>query len=207
LFCIALTGTIASGKSTVAALFKKLGVEIISADDVSKDITAPGEIAFNEIVKHFGPSILNAAGKLNRRALREIIYIDSQERLWLELLLHPLIRQRLEERKDQCISPYCIVEIPLLFKRESYPYINRVLLVTADQETRLQRIMLRDQHTREESIRIIASQAHQDDYQYIADDVITNNEDISELKRKITELHTTYLNFAIKASGLDPLHK
>ncbi len=196
MFCIALTGTIASGKSTVAALFKGLGVDVLNADEISKSITNPGEPALLQIADHFGSSVLTETGALNRRALREIIFANSQERTWLEQLLHPLIRKRLQELKDQCKGSYCIIEIPLLFKRESYPYLNRVLLVTADTETRILRIMARDQHSREEALQILASQASEAKYLQIADDVLINGGLITELQRKIDELHAKYQQYA-----------
>lgn len=196
MFCIALTGTIASGKSTVAALFKGLGVDVLNADEIGKSITNPGEPALLQIADHFGSSVLTETGALNRRALREIIFANSQERTWLEQLLHPLIRKRLQELKDQCKGSYCIIEIPLLFKRESYPYLNRVLLVTADTETRILRIMARDQHSREEALQILASQASEAKYLQIADDVLINGGLITELQRKIDELHAKYQQYA-----------
>jgi len=92
IYCVGLTGNIASGKSTVAQIFTDLGIDVINADHIAKELTVKNSQALKEIVTHFGIGVLNDEGQLNRRVLRELIFNNSLERLWLENLLHPLIR-------------------------------------------------------------------------------------------------------------------
>lgn len=196
MYCVALTGTIASGKSTAARFFAELGIDVIHADNMTKALTAKDEPAFLAIIAHFGNNVLSASGELNRAYLRHLIFNNQNERKWLEGLLHPLIRQKIHKDASAAQSPYCIIEIPLLFKRADYPYINRVLYVHADAERQIQRIQKRDECTREEAAKILNNQASHQQYLDIADDVINNTGNIQALKNKILQLHSKYQTFA-----------
>lgn len=193
MFCVGLTGTIASGKSTVAAFFKALGIHIISADEISRALTAANQPALQQIVEYFGLSILTSNGELNRRALRELIFQHPTKRMWLENLLHPLIRQQIELEINDCKSPYCIIEIPLLKNKADYPYLNRVVLILANPDIQIKRIMSRDQCDESHAFSILASQPNENQYRTLTDDIITNNGSIAELKEKIIELHHGFL--------------
>ncbi|KTD17241.1 dephospho-CoA kinase [Legionella jordanis] len=196
MYCIGLTGSIASGKSTVASFFKRKGVSVISADEISREITAPDGIALAMIVRHFGESIITANGELNRTALRHIIFQNPNERLWLEHLLHPLIRRRIMEEVKRSNSPYNMIEIPLLKDRDLYPYLNRILLITADKEQQIKRVMARDQCSRQQAEAILAAQPPDHARERIADDIIINHGSKQELELKIDNLHQQYLQFA-----------
>ena len=128
MFCIALTGTIASGKSTVAQMFAKYSIPVISADAIAKEITRKDAVCYHPIINYFGTSVLiPETGELDRKRLRTLIFADPKKRVWLESLMHPLIRTIIEQRVLMAESPYCVVEIPLLLDRKLYPYIQRVL--------------------------------------------------------------------------------
>lgn len=194
IFSVGLTGNIASGKSTVAQLFADFGIKIINADKVSKELTIQGSNAYQKILDHFGAEIILDDGELNRRKLRDHIFTDHEERVWLEGLLHPLIRQQLELQISSCSTPYCVVEIPLLIDKKNYPYLNRILLVTAPIEIQIQRVMLRDQCTREQALAIISTQPEINERLKYADDVIVNDSGLNELKIAVTSLHFNYLS-------------
>ncbi|EHL29059.1 dephospho-CoA kinase [Legionella drancourtii] len=196
-YCVGLTGGIASGKSTVAELFSELGIQVIYADKISKALTAKDQEAYMQIVTHYGTEILTDDGTLNRRKLRSIIFSDAKERFWLEQLLHPLIRQKIKEQVDSSITPYCIVEIPLLIDKEKYPYINRILLVNAPIETQIARVIQRDQCTREQALAILAAQPGLNLRLKEADDVLMNNLGFNELKIAVNDLHHNYLQKAL----------
>lgn len=194
MYCIGLTGTIASGKSTVAALFQSQGIDVINADDIAKTLVQHDQPALKEIIKHFGASILTQQGELNRRKLRELIVHSTHERVWLENLLHPLIRQQIEKKINLCKSPYCIIEIPLLIDRSAYPYLNRVLLVTADLDQQIARVMTRDNSTKEQALAILATtQSNEDKRRAIADDYLINDGTVDSLRQKVAGLHRYYL--------------
>ena len=132
-YIVGLTGGIGSGKSTVADAFRALGVQVVDADQASREVVKPGTKALKSIDKHFSkinPDILQADGQLNRALLREIIFKDTEQKVWLENLLHPLIREWIVEQlliaSDQ---PYSILESPLLLETDQHSMVNTVLLV------------------------------------------------------------------------------
>lgn len=197
MYCIGLTGTIASGKSTVSALFKDLGIDIINADLIARQLVQPHQPALQTIIQHFGSSILTETGELNRRHLRDIITDNASERVWLEALLHPLIRNNIEQDIKHCKSPYCMIEIPLLTDKAGYPYLNRVLLITATPEQQISRLMARDKSTEKQARAFWATtQANEAKRHAIADDTLINNGSINALKEKVNALHQLYLQKA-----------
>ena len=117
-YCVGLTGNIACGKSTVAAYFNQLGIQVLNADHISRQLTLEGTPVYKNIVSRYGLLILEEQNQLNRKKLREIIFANPQERLWLEQLLHPQIRQQLAQDVALCSSAYCMVEIPLLYDKK-----------------------------------------------------------------------------------------
>jgi dephospho-CoA kinase len=190
MFCIGLTGTIASGKSTVAKQFEALGIDIINADHIARSLVEPGKPAFQDIVKHFGTSILTDNSTLNRAQLRQRIASNPVERAWLEALLHPLIREQIQLDITQCKSPYCVIEIPLLTDKAAYPYLNRVLLVCAPPEKQIKRLIERDHCTRNDALAMLATTKNDDEKRRaIADEVFVNNGSIKALQNKVIAFH------------------
>lgn len=196
-YCVGLTGGLASGKSTVAELFSNLGIQVIYADKISRELTTKNQKAYDEIIARYGPHLLDEHKELKRANLRSIIFSDPLERNWLENLLHPLIRQRISELVKACTTPYCIVEIPLLIDKKNYPYINRILLVTAPVETQIARVMQRDKCSEKQALAILEAQPDIALRRTHADDVIVNHHGLDELKISVNKLHQHYL-FDIK---------
>lgn len=200
MYVVGLTGGIGSGKSTVSAGFSKLGVEVIDVDQLSREAVLPGSSALENIASHFGKSILNSDGTLNRRALREIVFADEDERLWLERLLHPVIGDLLKQRLHESTSHYTILESPLLLETSQKELVDRILVIDVSEQTQLQRAMLRD-GSNEDTIRgIIASQIARDKRLAAADDVLRNEGSIEEITEKVNKLHARYLRMA-EANG------
>ncbi|KTD21464.1 dephospho-CoA kinase [Legionella israelensis] len=195
MLCIGLTGNIATGKSTVSEEFKKYGAKIINADSIARKLTEKGTAAYHEIIKHFNEDIVKKDGELDRKKLREIIFSQPEEKKWLENLLHPLIRQHIQKEIISTQNDYIIIEIPLYFKREDYPYIDRVLLVTAPESLQIERIMQRDQCSKEEAMATINHQPDLKKRLSIADDVICNDGNLSTLKQRIDELNRKYQHY------------
>lgn len=191
-FSVGLTGNIASGKTTVAEIFSDLGITVINADKISRELTVRNTPAYNKIVEHFGATILLENGDLNRRLLRDLIFTHKEERVWLENLLHPLIRQQLEEQISVCPSRYCVLEIPLLIDKTNYPYLNKILLVTAPEEVQTTRVMQRDHCSKEQAIAILSVQPDLTMRLKNADDTIINDKGLDELKYQVIQLHHKY---------------
>jgi len=193
---IGLTGGIGSGKTTVANLFQKKGIEIIDTDIIARDVVERGTKAYEKIVAKFGDSILAKDGTLDRTKLREAIYKNPQDKLWLENLLHPIIRETANKAALAAKSPYAIIVIPLLVETEPNPLINRVLVVDTTTEEQISRSTQRDNLSKNQISKIIATQASRDERLNAADDVITNNKSISQLQSAVDEMHKFYLSLS-----------
>lgn len=201
MFVIGLTGGIGSGKSTVADMFRDLGVFAIDADDVAREVVLPGEPALDAIAGHFGADILNGDGSLDRAALRQRVFQDDGERQWLEQLLHPRIRERLETCLREAESPYQILVSPLLLETDQYRLCQHIVVVDVSHETQISRTTARDGNDREQVERIIAAQMPREKRLAAADDVVDNDRPLDEVHHHIEELHRHFLEIASEFSG------
>ena len=196
MFAVALTGGIASGKTTVSDAFAALGVEVIDTDRISRELVAPGTPLLAQLVEIFGDGMLLPDGALNRSALRELVFRDAASRKGLEDLLHPQIRARVQERLDASKAVYCLVVIPLLAET-LYPYaLDRVLVVDAEPAQQLQRLQQRDGISVELANAMLAAQTSREARLTLADDVLSNTGDLTSLHDAITQLHDNYLTLA-----------
>lgn len=195
-FIIGLTGGIGSGKSTVAEGFSRLGITVIDADDIAREVVAPGTPALQQIRQKFGDRIVNAQGVLDRKALRTHVFNHAADKAWLNNLLHPLIRQTLLERAQQAVSAYCILAIPLLVENGLAVLVDRVLVVDVDEQVQLRRACARDGSDEQLIRNIMASQASREVRLAAADDVINNNQGVDALPVQIERLHRLYLQLA-----------
>src|SRR5882757_105396 len=169
---VGLTGGIASGKSTVAERFVELGVPVIDADESSRIVVAPGQPGLAELTQRFGAGVLTAGGELDRRALRNLVFADPQLRRDLEAILHPLIRADMERRSSAATGPYLVMAIPLLVESGSSGRVDRILVVDANEDLQLRRVMARDSATLEEARAILDAQSPRVARLKAADDVI-----------------------------------
>lgn len=190
---IGLTGGIASGKTTVADMFAEFGIDIIDSDVIAREIVEKGTKALTEITEHFSKDILDDAGNLDRKKLREKVFNEPAERKWLEKLTHPLIRQSMVEKIQQATSPYCFLVIPLLVESFPNPLLNRILVVDVPEEIQIKRVMLRDKSSKEQAQQILDAQASRQQRLDAADDVIENSKDIEFLRQQVNKLHEYYL--------------
>lgn len=197
MYCVALTGGIASGKTTVASLFANLGIPCIFTDVVAKEITGKQGACFKAISDYFGEQCINPkTGDLNRVFLRENVFKNPKKRLWLEALTHPYIRSSIEKQITTLNSPYCLIEIPLLTQPTLYPYLSRVLLVLSSPNEQLKRVQSRDNSSVEQAKAIINAQPSDRQRRAIADDIIINSTTLASLKTSVDDLHNTYLKLS-----------
>lgn len=193
---IGLTGGIGCGKSIVAKYFAKLGACVIDSDAIVHELLQPKTIFFKKIVKHFGEEILKPNRTLNRQKLREIVFKNKKERLWLEKLLHPKVFQELNLRAKKSKAKYCIFVIPLLFEVKAQKKVDRVLVVECPENIRIKRVALRDKVSAASVKRIIKTQVKRKVRLQNADDVIFNDGSLNDLKAQIKKLHKKYFQIA-----------
>jgi len=193
---IGLTGGIASGKSLVADMFAARGVPVIDTDVIARDVVRPGQPALQEIQRRFGDGVLDAAGRLDRRHLRELVFADDTKRTVLESILHPRIREAAVRQSAEAGGDYQVIVVPLLAESPMRQFMDRVLVVDCSEETQLQRLLERDAETEEQARRMLAAQASRQERLAIADDVIDNDGTIAEAARQVERLHRQYLQLA-----------
>lgn len=172
---VGLTGGIGSGKSTVARLFCDNGILVIDADQIARDVTRPDSNALEQIRQRFGESVITDAGELDRKALGDIVFADSGQRAWLEHLLHPLIRQSMDDRARACGDPWCILEIPLLIESGRYKDMKKVIVVQCPDAIRIQRLQASRGMTAEQIQQVMDSQATEDQRRAGADYLVDNS--------------------------------
>ena len=198
---IALTGGVASGKSTVARLFQALGARLIDTDQVSREVVEAGSPALAQLVERFGPQILQGDGALDRARLRDIVFSDPAARAQLEAITHPAIRGRVAQLSAQPGDPYQIIAVPLLVETGTQRNYDRVLVVDCSPELQLQRLMVRDGLSPEQARRILEAQASRAARLAAADDVLVNESDAAALAPQVQALHLRYLQLAESLSG------
>lgn len=198
-FIVGLTGGIGSGKSTITSMFERLSVVVIDADIIAREVVSPGSQALKDIQNHFGQQYIQKDGQLNRALLRTKIFSDLSDKLWLNELLHPIIRSQLIAQTTAATSPYCILVAPLLIENNLSSLVNKVLVVDVDEKNQVERTLLRDTSSLEEVKAIIASQTTREYRIKTADDVINNNSnDLKVLFDKVQELNKKYLTLTDK---------
>lgn len=193
---VALTGGIGSGKSAVSSHFESLGVPVIDADALAHKMVTPGSPALLEIKKTFGDNLVNTGGELNRSALREIVFSDPAQRRRLEAILHPPIREAMESWLIKQTAPYAVMVIPLLFETGQESIADRILVVDCDESIKYERVAKRDNLQRTQIDQILASQADRQTRLKRADDVIENNDGLSDLIEATERMHQFYLTLA-----------
>jgi dephospho-CoA kinase len=195
-YTIALTGGIGSGKSSIARQFAALGVDIIDADLIAREVVEPGTPALQAIEARYGAAILTEQGTLNRARLREIIFQTPEEKSWLNALLHPLINARTQQLIAAASSPYVLWVVPLLVENQLEHQADRVLVIDVDEATQIARTQQRDQLSLAQVQRILAAQATRQQRLACADDIIDNSGEPEDALPQVAELHQRYLRLA-----------
>jgi dephospho-CoA kinase len=185
---VGLTGGIASGKSTVAAILRRLGAAIINADELSREVVQPEQDAWEEIIKTFGPDILQEDKTLDRRKLRKIVFDNPEARKKLEAIIHPRVRALAESRISELAaagSSVIVYEVPLLFEAQIHLWLRPVILVACDLETQKKRLLERDHLTALEAQQHLDAQMSLEKKRKLADYVIENDGTREELEQQV----------------------
>ena len=203
---VALTGGIASGKTTVANLFAAHGVPLVDTDLIAREVVEPGQPALAAVVAAFGSDVLDQEGRLDRRRLREIVFGDAAARRRLEAILHPAIRAEMERQSAAAADagPYQILVIPLLVEGGRRDHVDRVLVVDTPESVQVARLMARDAVTREQAEASLRAQAARTARLDFADDVVTNTGRFEDLRDQVDALHSKYVHFAREQQALTP---
>jgi len=190
---IGLTGGIGSGKTTVSDLFASKGIDVIDADVIARDLVAKGSEALSLIEQKFGPQVLTESGELDRAYLRQRVFQAPDEKLWLDQLLHPRVRQHMLQQCQQAQSEYCILSVPLLVENQLTHMVNRVLVIDVEEALQLARASSRDNNSPQQIQAIMLAQASRQQRLEMADDVIDNNGPQTSLQQQVEGLHRQYL--------------
>ena len=196
-FVIGLTGGIGSGKSAAADEFARLGATVVDTDAIAHELTGPGGVAIPEVRRQFGSAFVDAAGAMNRKRMRDLVFSDPDKKLRLEALLHPMIRAESARRIAAAAGPYAVHVVPLLIESQGHrERVGRVLVVDCPEEIQISRVRQRNKLPEAEVRRIMASQSSREARLSAADDVIDNSGPIAAMQQRVRELHEIYLRLA-----------
>jgi len=194
---IGLTGGIGCGKTTVAAVFQRLGAAVVDTDEVARALTASGGAAMEAIVRDFGPRFATADGALDRGAMRDLVFEDPAARARLESILHPAIRAQGERLVEEARAPYALVAVPLLFETGGWlPRVQRTLVVDCDEELQVLRASARPGMSVERVRSVMRAQWPRWRRLQLADDVVWNGASLEALTPQCERLHAAYERLA-----------
>jgi len=185
-YIVALTGTIGTGKTTVSDLFGELGIEIIDADIIARELTTTNKNIITAIIAYFGQEILNNMLQIDRKKLQQIIFNDKEKKLWLEQLIHPKVQQIIKQKILSIKSPYAIIVLPIVRNKSIDLYsISSIVTISCDRETQLNRVMQRDHINKDIVHKIIISQKQENKPCALDQYKIENNGSIESLKKQV----------------------
>ncbi|MDG1122819.1 MAG: dephospho-CoA kinase [Glaciecola sp.] len=193
---IGLTGGIGCGKSTISDEFARLGITIVDADIIAREVVAPNSQGLKAIIERFGPEILTTEGSVNRAKLRKLIFADSTLTEWLNALLHPLIRTEIERQLASSQTQYTILSVPLLLENNLDVLCDRVLVVDINEATQIARVSSRDNSDIDTINAIIAAQIDRPSRLAKAHDIIDNSGNIADSLAQVRKLHVFYTELA-----------
>ena len=196
---IGLTGGIGSGKSVVGNFFTELGIDVIDADLISRNILDTNKKARKLFVKSFGNEFIDKKGNVNREQLRTTIFDDKEKKINLESIIHPLVRQEIINFTQQSKSIYKIVMVPLIYETQSSNFYEKIIVIDCDEQEQIERASKRDGKSKENILSIIKTQASRNQRNSIADFIILNDSSIEDLRLKVIQIHQKLLGINIDA--------
>jgi len=188
---IGLTGGIASGKSTVARMLLELGIPVIDADQIAREVVEIGEEAYLQIVEKFGEEILQDDKTIDRAKLGAIVFNDEEKRKLLNSIVHPAVRKKMLEQKERYVKKgekTIVLDIPLLFESNLTHLVDKIVVVYVDEHTQLERLMARNGFSKEEAKARIKAQMPLKEKVAKADAVINNNGTIEQTKKQLLNI-------------------
>ena len=193
MFTVGLTGGVAAGKSTTTNFFIDKGITVVDADTISRNLQLKGEEGYEKIVKKFSDDILDSNGQIDRKKIREIAFSDPKNKKWLEDLMHPMIRDEVIKQFEKVESSWAIYSAPLWSRKNKF---NRTLVIDAPKEFQLQRIIERDNCSKEVAEQVIAQQISSNERNCYATDLIINDGSLEDFRNKLEFYFELYNSLA-----------
>ena len=194
---VGLTGGIGSGKSSAANFFAELGIDVIDADEVSKNILDTNAAAKNKFVDTFGKEFLDANSNIDRNLLRSKIFKDEDKKSLLESIIHPLVREEILKFIENSKTIYKIIMVPLIYETNSKDFYHKIIVIDCDEEYQIERASSRDSKPKEDINNIIKNQATREQRLSIADEIILNNSSLDDLKNQVIKIHQKLIGINI----------
>tara|TARA_X000000368_G_scaffold407323_1_gene386650 strand:- start:561 stop:1157 length:597 start_codon:yes stop_codon:yes gene_type:complete len=194
---VGLTGGIGSGKSAAGDFFIELGIDLIDADIISKNILDDNLKAKELFIEKFGKNYLDANNEINRSLLRNDIFKDHEKKELLESIIHPIVRNEINEFILKSNSIYKIVMVPLIYETKSQDFYDKIIVIDCDEDYQIERASQRDERSKEDIKNIIKNQATRKERQSIADEIILNNSTLDDLKTQVIKVHQRLLGINI----------
>ena len=194
---VGLTGGIGSGKSAAGKYFIELGIDVIDADHVSRNILDKNTKAKDLFIKNFGESFLDQNNNINRDLLRTEIFINKDKKDKLESIIHPIVKKEITEFINQSDSIYKIIMVPLIYETNSKDFYDKIIVIDSDESNQVERARQRDNKSKEDIINIINNQASREQRNSIADMIILNNSTLDDLKNQVIKTHQKLLGINI----------
>jgi dephospho-CoA kinase len=195
-FKVGLTGGVATGKTSVSDRFSALGIQIIDADVIARELLKRDTECYRQVISLFGEKVLLGNADINRSWLRDRIFSDATAKQQLEAIIHPAVRQAILADSNRCISPYCIVSVPLLIEANMQSLVDRIVVVDLPEEQQIARLMVRDKLNRLQAEAMLKGQCSREYRLSFADDIIDNSQTLSALDEQVSSLHQHYLQLA-----------
>ena len=194
---VGLTGGIGSGKSVAGDFFIELGIDVIDADHVSKNILGDNESAKKLFLEHFGEKFIDKNNNVDRALLRDEIFKNEDKKEVLESIIHPLVREEIFNFIENSNSVYKIIMVPLIYETNSQDFYDKIVVVDCKEENQIIRASKRDNKTKNDIINIMKNQASSDERMSIADEVIKNDSSLDDLKKQVIKVHQKLLGINI----------
>ena len=194
---VGLTGGIGSGKSVAGDFFIELGIDVIDADHVSKNILDDNESAKKLFLEHFGEKFIDKNNNVDRALLRDEIFKNEDKKEALESIIHPLVREEIFNFIENSDSVYKIIMVPLIYETNSQDFYDKIVVVDCKEKNQIIRASKRDNKTKNDIINIMKNQASSDERMSIADEVIKNDSSLDDLKKQVIKVHQKLLGINV----------
>ena len=194
---VGLTGGIGSGKSAAGKYFVELGIDVIDADDISKNILDENIKAKELFIKNFGDKFLDKNNNINRDLLRSEIFVNEKKKNILESIIHPIVREEITKFINQSDSIYKLIMVPLIYETNSQDFYDKIIVVDCNEENQILRASERDNKSKENIINIINNQASRENRNSIADEIILNDSTLDNLRNQVIRVHQKLLGINI----------